>query len=393
MLLTTAALLAFGVWALLLAIRSHDVRRDLERRLAWLEEVRRVQTELEPWRGPSRAAEHGPLATLSAEDAPSSGDAETTAAPTATDAPTAADAEVSTTILAARPPVDALRPVLSDLGSLEGDRALQVAVLDLRRSLAELAGDGGWDASQRALSAATSLEARLQHQVSAQLRNLDRHWRSFDLLVISALLLALTTGLLVHRGQRRRTELDEALRAAAVHASHDRLTGLWNREAILKLLRDELARSDRSQSPVGVILIDLDHFKQINTLLGEEQGDFILQQLADRLSQMVRPYDALGRLGGDSFLVVLPACDAIATGNVARRLRSAVNDHDVEHALGRVRVTLSLAFTTIHHPGGLDAALLAHRLDDAMVRSRREHGPAEGAPGHLVAVDEDPAAA
>lgn len=125
---------------------------------------------------------------------------------------------------------------------------------------------------------------------------------------------------------------------------------------------------------LGVILVDIDGFQQVNVLLGHDQGDFILEQLAGRLGSFVRPYDTMGRFGGDSFLIVLPMCDETATGNVAERLREAVNDREMEHALGRIHVTVSLAWGTVVAPEDADADLLIHRLQDR-IDGLQEEGP------------------
>ena len=73
----------------------------------------------------------------------------------------------------------------------------------------------------------------------------------------------------------------------------------------------------------------------------------------------------MGRFGGDAFLIVLPMCDATATGNVAGRLQEAINERDMEHVLGRIRITVSLAHATFDE-GDADADLLIHRLHEAI---------------------------
>lgn len=367
-LLSAALLLAFGVWSVLLLVRSHQLRHELGHHLARLDEIRQIRTVLEPWR--------------EAPAPPGSGDT--------------ADSE-ATTEPATRPLLDDAiqRLTLGELATQASDDAFVFTVRSLRQALGELAGASDdterWNASQRALVHLTSLEARLQHRVAAQLRRLDEHWWAFDRQVAGTLVLGILCWILLARGQRRRRELEELRNEAASQALHDGLTGLWNRPAILGHLRDELARSARGSSPLGVILLDIDHFKEINVLLDEDQGDYILEQLAARLSEKVRPYDSLGRLAGDSFLVVLPACDAIATGTVAHRLRESVNEHDVEHGLGRIRITLSMAFTTLHQPTDIDAHLLIHRLEDQLAQP--QDGDTGGGLGRIVALDEDPAAA
>ena len=386
-LLSAASLLAFSLWTVLLLIRSHQLRHELEHHLARLDEVRQVRDLLEPWQRAPASPETVPetVPETLPETLPDTSRrpfGETDGTRPGELGPPVLDGAIQ-------------RLTFGDLASPEDDEALRFTVRNLRQALEELAAaeeeTTRWDASQRALVSATSLEARLQHRVAGQLRRLDEHWWAFDRLVAVSLMLGLLCWLLLHRGQRRRSELEASRRLAAEQALHDRLTGLWNRTAILSLLRDELARAARSRSPLGVILLDIDHFKELNVLLGEDQGDFILEQLAARLNEKVRPYDALGRLGGDSFLVVLPACDATATGTVANRLRESVNGHDVEHGLGRIRITLSMAFTTLHQTAEVDPHLLIHRLEDRLAQPHPNGPTAEL--GRVVTLDEDPAAA
>lgn len=360
-------LLAFVFWSLSLLWQTHDLRGDLEQRLTWLEDIRRLRGELEQWQTKALGGTGG-------------------------------DGSSVTTIQRTSNPWAPLRQAadqsLAAMAEVELDDEWFFAIRDLQGALASvdeaLAKDeartqaGTWDAVQRFLAASASLEARLQHQVARQLRRLDDHWRHFDLLVGFAVVLAFVSLGLLRLSQTRRRELLEARREVRRQASHDALTGLWNRETTLKLLRDQLARAGRDEEPVGVVLIDVDHFKDLEVMLGEEQGNFILEQVGSRLEGMVRPYDVLGRLGLDSFLVILPTCDDKVTGMVARRLGEAVNGHDVEYARGRVRVSLSLAYAVVQDPAGLDSHLLVHRLEDGMRETRSEQD------GQVRRVDLDP---
>ena len=102
-------------------------------------------------------------------------------------------------------------------------------------------------------------------------------------------------------------------------AGHDPLTGLPNRTRLQASLTAELARSKRDGRPFGLLLIDLDHFKEVNDTLGHHVGDQLLVHFAERLRNSVRPTDHVARLGGDEFAVIVPDADR---GRGARRGRA-----------------------------------------------------------------------
>lgn len=162
----------------------------------------------------------------------------------------------------------------------------------------------------------------------------------------------------------------EALRDLA---THDPLTGLWNRAAILDLLSSELTRADRSGSTVGVILADLDHFKEVNDTYGHMIGDAVLVEAAKAMCSATRAYDAVGRHGGEEFLIVMSGCDAVNSLSHAERLRAAVERASVETACGPVRVTTSMG-VAVSHPGAVNTANgLIQAADEALYLAKR-HG-------------------
>ncbi len=345
----TGLLVAFSMWCVVLLWRSYELRHDLDHHLGWIEELRRLRGDLDRSAAGADAADGDTAGADLAYNPPGGGALDPSHGPQL--------------VVADQSLREALERLRQSLGS-EG-----VAPEGRQRNTA---ADAVWEAASAARGAIITLEDRLQSQISALHGRLDDHWTALYALIVASLVLAgsnLGLLLLAHR-RRRRLELAHA--KALREATQDPLTRVWNRDAILQLLRRELARAERLQTPLGVILADVDGFQQVNVLLGEDQGDFILEQLAERLGKFVRPYDTMGRFGGDSFLVVLPVCDEIATGNVADRLRDAVNEQDMEHALGRIRVTVSLAFATIDD--GSDADLLMHRLEES-IEGLQAQGP------------------
>ena len=141
------------------------------------------------------------------------------------------------------------------------------------------------------------------------------------------------------RAGTRIIDLERALVAAREElreqATKDFLMRIWNRSSILDILQRELHRAGREDRPVGVVLADLDHFKSINDTFGHFAGDAVLREFARRMLNSMRPYDAIGRYGGEEFLMVLPGCDESCTSSQAERLRRAldsapmsINDED-----------------------------------------------------------------
>jgi diguanylate cyclase (GGDEF)-like protein len=125
-------------------------------------------------------------------------------------------------------------------------------------------------------------------------------------------------------------------------ATHDALTGILNRGTVLDLLRRELDRAARSQSPTGVMMLDLDHFKQVNDTYGHLTGDVVLKEAAQRMSQAVRSYDLVARYGGEEFLIVLPGCNEDKIQECAERIRSAIASAPVIYSGSEIPVTVSI---------------------------------------------------
>jgi len=151
------------------------------------------------------------------------------------------------------------------------------------------------------------------------------------------------------RTGRRILELQERLLAATDalqnQLAHDPLTGMLSRTAILETLRIELIRSQREQTTVGILMADVDHFKQVNDTYGHLAGDTVLREVAKRMYSSARPYDTVGRYGGEEFLIVLPGCNISGALSSAERLRNAIGKAPVDAPEGIIPVTLSLGAT------------------------------------------------
>jgi len=166
------------------------------------------------------------------------------------------------------------------------------------------------------------------------------------------------------------SERDDLKRRAML----DPLTHLWNRGAIVDVLERELARARRAGETVSVILADLDRFKAINDTRGHAAGDAARLEAARRMRGAVRAYDAIGRYGGEEFLVVLGDCDADAASAIAEAIRRRLAERPVLLPDGgELAVTASLGVATAapaRPDAQSDPAALVRAADDALYRAK-----------------------
>jgi diguanylate cyclase (GGDEF)-like protein len=153
-------------------------------------------------------------------------------------------------------------------------------------------------------------------------------------------------------------------------AMRDSLTGLWNRGAIFNMLAAEAARATRQGATLGVVLADIDYFKKVNDTHGHDTGDTVLKHAAETLQNLVRPYDAVGRHGGEEFLILLPGCDQINAVSQAERLRAALAGRMVSTAAGTVEVTASFGVTVLARDTEVDPQTLFCAADAALYRAK-----------------------
>jgi two-component system cell cycle response regulator len=158
----------------------------------------------------------------------------------------------------------------------------------------------------------------------------------------------------------------EALRH---EATHDRLTGLWNRGRVLDQLSLELIRARREHRPLSVVIADIDHFKRVNDTHGHQAGDEVLRQVGDRMRALSGARTCLGRYGGEEFLIVLPGCDAAGAYEVAEGLRTAVALGPVAAGATTIPVTVSLGVASTERADEPPAALI-HLADEALYRAK-----------------------
>jgi len=135
-----------------------------------------------------------------------------------------------------------------------------------------------------------------------------------------------------------------AYRVRSYQARHDLLTGLPNRRSALEYLERQMARAMRERTSIGVILADVDHFKKVNDTYGHQAGDAVLKKMAEILSAALRPYDAVGRYGGEEFLIIVPNCDVATAQEIAERMRVRIMEEGFDSMLQAQRFYVTCSF-------------------------------------------------
>jgi len=177
----------------------------------------------------------------------------------------------------------------------------------------------------------------------------------------------------LHVGQRildLQDNLIAAREALLFQATHDALTGVANRGVILDALRRERSRQLREGGTFGVVMMDLDHFKYVNDRYGHLAGDAVLQEITRRVTHIIRPYDTVGRYGGEEFLIVVPSSSARGTLGLAERIRKAIEKTPVQTDAGEIPVTASLGVAISSEAMPFEPQALLQVADDALYRAK-----------------------
>jgi len=164
--------------------------------------------------------------------------------------------------------------------------------------------------------------------------------------------------------------LTSKLGMARREALMDPLTHLWNRRGASVLLKAAFGSADQRGTPLALALLDLDNFKRINDTRGHQAGDEVLRRVASRLLSAVRGDDAICRLGGDEFLVLMADTDAAIASRVAERIRRAITDTPIPTRDGSLSISVSVG-CTIRQPRDTTAVeALLERADQALMESK-----------------------
>ena len=152
-------------------------------------------------------------------------------------------------------------------------------------------------------------------------------------------------------------------------ATKDSLTGVWNRPALMELFQHELDRAKRIHTSTGLLILDLDHFKEVNDTYGHLTGDLTLKETASRLKRAVRSYDLVGRYGGEEFLIVFPDCGREQLCKIAENIRLAVASKPIDVGSFQVPISLSIGAVSVL-PGDRPAASMIAVADIALYRAK-----------------------
>lgn len=175
----------------------------------------------------------------------------------------------------------------------------------------------------------------------------------------------------------------------------DSMTGLLNHKRLLDWLEIEFKRSERNFEPLSCIMVDIDHFKQVNDTYGHKFGDFVLQEFASLLRNTIRKIDILGRYGGEEFLVILPNTDAIGAVNLGEKLRSSVEQFGIDQEGHQIRITASFGIASTSDGQVFNHDQLLQMTDKALYVAKqsgrnRVCSLSEIAPGEDLAVEPFP---
>lgn len=152
-------------------------------------------------------------------------------------------------------------------------------------------------------------------------------------------------------------------------ATHDPLTGLFNRRHVEEVLRRELDRTARHDRPLALAMMDADHFKNINDTYGHQTGDEVLRAISGRCQKTLRSHDVLGRYGGEEFVIVFPETNIGEATAVAERLRAAVADNPITVGANALAVTVSIGLAS--YAPGQDLEKMFQRADSALYMAKQ----------------------
>lgn len=174
--------------------------------------------------------------------------------------------------------------------------------------------------------------------------------------------------------QQAKLEAEEARAKAELLARTDYLTGLLNRRAFMERLTEEESKAVRQKSNMTVVLADVDYFKRVNDTYGHKVGDIVLQACSEGIKGICRPYDFIGRYGGEEFVICLIDVDLEQGKIITERMRRAVEslEIDMQEGKGVIKITASFGLATAIPIAAGFAEKLIEKADEAMYKAKRQ---------------------
>lgn len=195
-------------------------------------------------------------------------------------------------------------------------------------------------------------------------------WLYFFLALRQHTLISGQFGHLRNQLSEKNRQLQVSLAQIEELASHDYLTGVLNRRSLIEKLEGELQRAYRTGHPFCFVMVDLDHFKEVNDRFGHPVGDAVLKKVSECANKSLRALDRFGRIGGEEFGIVLPAT-WLDQGMIAmERLRKTVTEYDWESVEPGLRVTFSAGITT--NAAGDTVETMTKRADEALYKAKHD---------------------
>jgi len=213
--------------------------------------------------------------------------------------------------------------------------------------------------------------------IYAKMETFRENILTYDVLVVYIFFFS-AAGLLMYRNTRRHQilmmELKESshkLYTVQEKAKLDGLTQILNRRSIDELINYEIYRCRRDNQPLGLLLMDIDHFKLVNDKMGHLVGDHVLKEIVKIISScLLRSTDDLGRYGGEEFCVLLPSNTEAGAMKIAESIRKSVADHQMKLEDETVRITISIGVFTAVPDGKLTISDFYGKADEALYRAK-----------------------
>ena len=184
-----------------------------------------------------------------------------------------------------------------------------------------------------------------------------------------------TLSLIIIRDISMWKEAEEALKREKALleniAVYDYLTKILNRRGLMKRIEEEIVRSNRSDTPLTLAMVDMDLFKKINDIYGHLCGDEVLCRVAEVFAENIRPYDILGRFAGDEFLFCFPETGLAEGIVIAERLRKSLENTEIEYKGSKIHATASFGLAEYHPKSDMNVDRLFSRADDQMYLAKR----------------------